>query len=80
MARIRALTREEAPPESRPAYDLNLEQYGQVLNSTGIYAYRPSIQLAARGLGEGIAASGLIPRQLRHLINVRVASLVGCPY
>lgn len=80
MTRIRALTRDEAPAEVRAFYDRNLETYGQVLNTTGLYAYRPSIQLGFRALSEGVVSSGLIPARLRHLINVRVASLVGCPY
>ena len=80
MARIRALTREEAPPEVRAIYDANQESFGQVLNTTGIYAYRPSIQRGAKALGEGIQASGLVSDKLRCLINVRIASQVGCGY
>lgn len=80
MARIHALTRDEAPLEVRAIYDANISTYGEVLNSTGIYAYRPTIQLGVKALGEGVVASGLIPTRLRCLINVRVASLVGCPY
>lgn len=80
MVRIRALTRDEAAPEAQAFFDENLATYGQVLNTTGVYAYRPTIQRGAKALGEGILASGLIPGRLRCLINVRIASLIGCPY
>ena len=80
MARIPALTREEAPADVRSIYDANLTSFGQVLHTTGIYAYRPSIQLGVKALGEGIQKSGLISDKLRCLINVRIASQVGCGY
>lgn len=80
MSRIHPLTRDEAAPEVRAIYDQNLTAYGQVMNTTGVYAYRPTIQLGVKALTEGIKASGLIPERLRCLINVKVASLIGCPY
>jgi hypothetical protein len=80
MARIRPLTREEAAAEIRPFYDANVRAFGQVLNTTGIYAYRPTIQLGVRALADGIQKSGLVPDKLRCLINVRIASQVGCGY
>lgn len=80
MARLHALTRDEASEQVRSVYDANMQTYGLILNTTGIYAYRPSIQLGVKALGEGISASGLIPEKLRCLINVRIASQVGCGY
>ena len=80
MARIHALTREEAPEESRPIYDNNLKNWGQVSNTTGIWSYRPTIQAGVQAFGKGISASGLISEKLRCLINVRIASQVGCGF
>src|SRR5436190_11688734 len=80
MARIRALTEAEAPDEVRALFARNRELYGQVLNSTGVYAHRPGIQLGVRALADAVAGSGLIPARLRFLLNVRVAGLVGCPF
>jgi len=80
MARIPALSRAQAPAEVRSMYDANLQAFGQVLNTTGIYAYRPTIQLGVRAFAEGIQKSGLISDSLRCLINVRIASQVGCGY
>ena len=80
MSRIRPLSREEAPAESQAAYDGNMGAFGFVLNTTGVYSYRPSIQAGVKALGDGIAASGLISEKLRCLINVRIASQVGCGF
>jgi len=80
MARIHALTREEAPEEVRHIYDGNLKNWGQVSNTTGIWAYRPLIQFGVQALGKGIQESGLISEKLRCLINVRIASQVGCGF
>ena len=80
MARIRALTREEAPADVRSLYDANMKAFGQIMNTTGVWAYRPTIQLGVKVLADGIQQSGLIPDRLRCLLNVRIASQVGCGY
>lgn len=80
MPRITPLDRDSAPPEARPFFDRDLEAFGQVLNTTQISAYRPAIAAAAKRLGQAVAEGGLIADQLRLLMNVRVASLVGCPF
>ena len=80
MSRIPPLDRDDAAPEARILFDLDLETYGQVLNTTRVAAYRPGIALAAKELGRAVAKAGLIDEQLRLLINVRVATLVGCPF
>ena len=77
MARIHALTRNEAPEEIRSIYDGNVKAWGQVSNTTGIWAYRPTIQLGVQAMGKGIQTSGLISEKLRGVINVRIASQVG---
>jgi hypothetical protein len=80
MTRIHALTREEAPEGARAIYDANVKSWGQVSNTTGIWAYRPTIQQGVKALGEGFQRSGLISYKLRCLINVRIASQVGCGF
>ncbi len=80
MSRIPPLDQDYAPPEARPFFEKDLEVYGQVLNTTRIAAYRPGIAAAAKRLGQAVAEAGLIGEQLRLLMNVRVAGLVGCPF
>ena len=80
MPRIRLVSPEEATPETRSLLDRDVEQHGYVLPGTGIYGYASTIQQGARGLDAGIGAAGRIAPQLRRLMNVRVASIVGCPF
>jgi len=80
MDRVHPLTREEAPADVRTLYDANLKTFGQVLNTTGIFAHRPTIQLGVKALADGIQHSGLISPRLRCLLNVRIASQVGCGF
>ena len=80
MARVHPLTREEAPTDVRPLYDANLKAFGQILNTTGIWAHRPTIQLGVKALADGIQRSGLVSDKLRCLLNVRIASRVGCGF
>ena len=80
MARIRPLGEEEVPPESRDRFQRNRATYGTVLNSTGTYAYCLPILNGVTALGASIEESGLLSRQLRCLLNVRVATMVGCPF
>ena len=80
MPRITPLTRDEAPAEAQAAFDANVRAFGQVLNTTAVYAYRPTIQAGVGALGRGITESGLIPAKLRSLVNIRIASQVGCGF
>ena len=80
MSRIPPLDQDSASPEARPFFEADLETFGQVLNTTQIAAYRPGIAAAAKRMGQAVSAAGLISDQLRFLLNVRVASLVGCPF
>lgn len=80
MSRIPPLSPDNAPPEAKELFDRDLAVFDQVLNSTAIAAYRPGIAMAAKQLGQAVATAGLIPDQLRFLMNLRVAGLVGCPF
>ena len=80
MPRIRLVTAEEATPQTRILLDRDLEQCGYVMPGTGIYGHAGTVQEGARALDRGIGAAGRISPQLRRLMNVRVASIVGCPF
>lgn len=80
MPRIRALTKDEAHPDTHQFYDLDERAFGLVLNPTGVLAHRPPVLAAARALGRAVAKDGVLPASLRALVCVRVATLVGCPF
>jgi hypothetical protein len=53
-------------------------RYGSVPYNHAVLARRPSIFRAFRGMWEGLEASGLLPVRLVDLVNVKVASVIGC--
>ena len=80
MPRLSPVDPEDASPEARALFEQDRAVFGQVLNTTRVAARRPKIAAAAKALGKAVAEDSLIPAQLRLLLNVRIASLVGCPF
>lgn len=80
MSRIDPLDRDSAHPDARPFFDQDERVYGLVLNTTRVMARRPSILAGARGLSRGVATESVLPADLRALVYMRVAMLVGCPF
>jgi alkylhydroperoxidase family enzyme len=56
------------------------ELFGFVLNPTKVQAHTPGIMKAAKQLSLAIDRSGLLPKELLALVNVRVALINGCPF
>lgn len=80
MARIKGVTKEEAPQEVRAVFEEQEKRYGFVSNTARVYALRPTIQQGVQALAQGIQASGLIDAALRHLVCVKTANINGCPF
>ena len=80
MARIRGVTKDEAPDEVRPLFEEQERRYGFVTNTAQVYALRPTIQKGVGALTDGIRGSGLIEPELLHLVCVKTARINGCPY
>ena len=80
MPRIRLVDAESAAPSTRALIDQDLAQHGSVYPGTGIYGHAPTIQAGTKALDAGITAAARIAPQLRRLLNVRAAQLVGCPF
>lgn len=80
MSRIRPLSEDEAHDDAKAAFEQDVRAFGFVLNPTGVFAYRPPVLKAARQLGASVGRDGVLPPELRTLVCVRVASLVGCPF
>ncbi|MBZ5595853.1 MAG: hypothetical protein LAP39_26735 [Acidobacteriia bacterium] len=66
------------PPDVHAVCDKLEERYGALPENHAVLARRPSIFRAFRGMWEGLESSGLLPARLVDLVNVRVASLIGC--
>jgi hypothetical protein len=80
MARMRPLTKDEVEGDVRKALEQGERWLGQTPIGAGIQAYAPEIMAASRALGAAPAKSGLLPPELRSLVCLRAAEMVGCPF
>ncbi len=80
VARLRPLTRDEVSPDVAALIDQTTKVFGEPLTSTGIQAYCPPILEASRALGNAPARSHTLPAELRYLVCLRAAQMVGCPF
>jgi len=80
MPRIPLISTDNPPPALETAFRMDLERDGVILNTTRIAGYLPEVTLAGKRLGQALGKSGHVSAQLRLLMNVRVAQLVGCPF
>jgi hypothetical protein len=80
MARISDVDPNSLEPQVRAVLDAQRKKWGGPLLNHLIYARRPSIFRAVRGMWSGIDASGLLDEKLKALINRRVAFLNGCEF
>jgi len=80
MARVTNANIETSDKYIANVLDAQAKDWGAPLLNHLVYARRPSIFKAARGMWTGIDASGLIDPSLRALLNRRVAFLNGCEF
>jgi alkylhydroperoxidase family enzyme len=80
MARIPDADRTQLDRSITAVLDAQAKKWGAPLQNHLIYARRPSIFRAVRGMWSGLDASGLIDGSLVALINRRVAFLNGCEF
>jgi hypothetical protein len=80
MARIPDADPNGLERQVRAVLDAQKKKWGAPLLNHLIYARRPSIFRAVRGMWSGIDGSGLIDDKLKALVNRRVAFLNGCEF
>ena len=80
MARIPGIDPAAADVPVRAVLEAQAKKWGGPLLNHLIYARRPTIFRAVRGMWSGIDASGLIDGALAAIINRRVAALNGCVF
>ena len=80
MARIDGVDPARAEKPLRAVFEAQTRKWGAPLLNHLIYARRPSIFRAARGMWSGLDASGLVDSELVALLNRRVATLNGCVF
>jgi alkylhydroperoxidase family enzyme len=80
MARMRPLAKDEVSDEIRAMLEAGERWLGESPLSTGIQARNPEILFASSALGAAPAKSGLLDPQLRALVCLRAAEMIGCPF
>jgi alkylhydroperoxidase family enzyme len=80
MARIDGVDPDQVEKPLRVVLEAQIKKWGAPLLNHLIYARRPSIFRAARGMWSGLDSSGLIDPRLVALVNRRVAALNGCVF
>jgi alkylhydroperoxidase family enzyme len=80
MPRVREIEEPGDDPILKETFARERELFGFVLNPTKVQAHTPGIMKAAKQLSVAVERSGLLPKDLLALVNVRVALVNGCPF
>jgi len=80
VSRLTPVDPAEAPAELREIFAQQTEQWGAPLGPTLVMAHCPPLVRGARGLGIALEKSGQLASELRDLVSLRVAQLIGCPF
>ena len=80
MAWLEDVSDEQMPDSLADVVKAQIKGYGTVLNSTRQVAHVPHIQFGANEMGKGFNRSPQVPARLSSLLNMRVGSIVGCPF
>jgi alkylhydroperoxidase family enzyme len=80
MPRVREIDEPGDDPILNEVFARERELFGFVLNPTKVQAHTPGIMKAAKQLSVAVDRSGLLPKELLALVNVRVALINGCPF
>ena len=80
MPRVKEIEDDGGEPILTEIFAKEREVFGNLLNTTKVYAHCPPILKAAKQLSLSIEKSGLLPAALLPLIYLRVALINGCPF
>jgi alkylhydroperoxidase family enzyme len=80
MPRVREIDEPGDDPILKETFAREQELFGFILNPTKVQAHTPGIMKAAKQLSIAVDRSGLVPKELLALGNVRVALINGCPF
>lgn len=78
MPRVQGLTLNEASDDIRRVLERQQQRYGTVLYNHSVMARRPGIFWGFRAMWDGLEKDALLPARLVDLVNLKVASLIGC--
>ena len=78
--RISGIPPDTAPAPIRAVLEAQTRRWGVPLGNHLVYARRPSLFRAVRGMWAGLEESGLLEPPLVAVLNRRVAALNGCEF
>ena len=80
MARIAGVKRKEAGLFTKFAFFMTKRRLGRVITPIAITAHHPRLLRAYAHMELGQEAAGSVSAQLKALVHVKVAMMVGCPF
>jgi alkylhydroperoxidase family enzyme len=80
MPRVQEIEDAGGNPILADEFERERQRFGDLLNTTKVYAHCPPILKAAKALAAAIEESGQLPKALRPLVYLRVALINGCPF
>ena len=80
MGRIAGVGRQEAGLFAKFAYFMTKRRLGRVITPITITAHHPRLLRAYAHMELGQEAARTVPAQLKALVQVKVAMMVGCPF
>ena len=80
MSRIAGVPPSKASWFCRLAYFLTRRRLGRVITPIKILAHHPRLLRAQAHMELGQEAASTIPAQLKALVQVKVAMMIGCPF
>ena len=80
MSRIAALPEAHASSDVRAVYDFVRQKYGAVLDPVAVTAHNPAVLHAYVGFEGALRKATTLPLELKELVNLKVAALLGCPF
>ena len=78
--RIRGLESNEAGWSVRPLYWYLRRMFGKMLTPYKVWAHRPGITLAMTAMSASFEYSHAAPSDVKSLVSIRAAQMVGCPF
>ena len=78
--RIQGLSEENAADQARPFYELARQRFGKLPDPLTVMAYNPAVLSAHVKYDESFNRSELVDKGLKELAQIKVATLIGCPW
>jgi hypothetical protein len=80
VARIQGLTRKQAPWHLKWLYSVGKKFFGKELTPVGVKSKVPPVQWADVLMDRLLGRVKLVEPRIVYMVNIRTASLIGCPF